>query len=101
MAKLDFESFHIKIDGLAFNLKTQNREKIQKIAKYLASTYHCQTYFREKKKPKIIKLVNLHKPTCSAEFWVGETCFAIWEPEKMGRNADLVLSLFLQCLPCD
>jgi len=19
------------------------------------------------------------------EFWVGETCFAIWEPEKMGR----------------
>ena len=33
----------------------------------------------------------------SHEFWVGETCFAIWEPEKMGvqfqpqKNAHLAL----------
>ncbi|MEZ5079363.1 MAG: VOC family protein [Thermoleophilia bacterium] len=24
--------------------------------------------------------------TSEYEFWIGETCFAIWEPEKMGRE---------------
>ena len=24
--------------------------------------------------------------TSQYEFWIGETCFAIWEPEKMGRE---------------
>lgn len=25
-------------------------------------------------------------PTAQYEFWVGDTCFAIWEPEKMGMK---------------
>jgi catechol 2,3-dioxygenase-like lactoylglutathione lyase family enzyme len=24
--------------------------------------------------------------TAKYEFWIGETCFGIWEPEKMGRE---------------
>lgn len=36
-------------------------------------------------------------PKAKYEFWVGDTCFAIWEPEKMGfthsvqKNAHLAL----------
>jgi len=36
MTKLNFESFDLKIDGIAFNIDTQDFDTIQMIANYLA-----------------------------------------------------------------
>ena len=70
--KFSFQSFDFKIDEIAFNINTQDFEKIQMIANYFAEHFKCQTRFIDKKKKTKKKLVYLIKPYCIADFYIDE-----------------------------
>lgn len=72
MTKLNFESFDLKIDGIAFNIDTQDFDTIQMIANYLAERFNCKTRFIDKKQNTKTKLVDLQESWCTAEFFINE-----------------------------
>ena len=74
MAKLNFESFDLKIDGIAFNIDTQDFDTIQMIANYLAERFNCKTRFIDKKQNTKTKLVDLQESSCTADFFINEVC---------------------------
>lgn len=86
--KLSFQSFDLKIDEIAFNINTQDFEKIQMIANYFAEHFKCQTRFIDKKEKTKKKLLYLRKPYCVADFYIGEIDY--WKGTILrfsGRNA--------------
>jgi hypothetical protein len=87
-SKFNFQSFDIKIDEIAFNINTEDFDKIQMIANYFAEHFKCQTRFIDKKEKTKKKLVYLRKPYCVADFYIGEIDY--WKGTILrfsGRNA--------------
>ena len=92
---LSFESFDLKIDEIAFNINTQDFDTIQIIANYFAERFKCQTRFIDKKEKTKNKLVYLRKPSCVADFYVGEIEY--WEGTILrfsGHNAAIFYDIY-------
>ena len=93
--KLSFKSFDLKIDEIAFNINTEDFDKIQMIANYFAERFKCQTRFINKKEKTKKKLVYLRKPYCVADFYIGEVDY--WKGTTLrfsGNNAAIFYDIY-------
>lgn len=70
--KLTLKAFDLKIDEIAFNINTQDFDRIQMVADYFAKHFKCQTRLIDKKQKTKKKLGDVRKPYCIADFYTGE-----------------------------
>jgi len=93
--KNNFKSFDLKIYEIAFNINTQDFEKIQMIANYFAEHFKCQTRFVNKKEKTKKQLVYIRKPSCVADFFTGEIEY--WKGTILrfaGNNAAIFYDIY-------